>query len=332
MRQKQIDILKGISIICIVLLHFEDGIFPSFMNVAIGSFMISAFYFTSGWLMDASGNKRTMKEHIKKRWKSLGLPYLWFSLIFIAFDILLYLFGVYNEKYILREVYKTIILRGIGTLWFIPALFGGEIIWLYLKDKKTILKLLILIISLLYINIYHLFFDGKVDDLWRIIDAPFRVISNISTAWIVIAIGYYIHKYGSNTIHSLNKWQATIMGLLSVSLGFLLCNYGHFPSLGITGFLWSMLSYAGIMIFVMPWQNSFICRYFEYWGRNSLILMLTHYTIILELCVCLNNYLTKTSDIQLHGWVAIFYFVITMIIEYPIVWFINHKAKFLIGK
>lgn len=41
---------KGLSILCIVLLHYGLGAFPNQINVFIGSFMITAFYVTSGWV------------------------------------------------------------------------------------------------------------------------------------------------------------------------------------------------------------------------------------------------------------------------------------------
>lgn len=49
-RTKYIDIAKGIAIICIVLLHFEDGLFPQQLNTFISSFMISMFYIVAGWI------------------------------------------------------------------------------------------------------------------------------------------------------------------------------------------------------------------------------------------------------------------------------------------
>lgn len=65
-RIKYIDIVKGISIICIVLLHFEDGLFPQQLNIFIGSFMISMFYIVSGWIDALHHEHCTPKELIKK--------------------------------------------------------------------------------------------------------------------------------------------------------------------------------------------------------------------------------------------------------------------------
>ena len=139
-RHRYIDIVKGLSILCIVLLHYEVGVFPKELNIFIGSFMITAFYVTSGWL-DAMGSKAiSIKEYTRKRFQQLGKPYIYWSVIILMFDLILCLFNYYDAQYLAKEIYKTITLRGIGTLWFLPALFFGGIIWQWLK-RKALLKI-----------------------------------------------------------------------------------------------------------------------------------------------------------------------------------------------
>lgn len=48
MRERYIDIVKGLSILCITLLHYVHNVFPNEVNVFVGSFMITSFYVTSG--------------------------------------------------------------------------------------------------------------------------------------------------------------------------------------------------------------------------------------------------------------------------------------------
>jgi len=59
-RLDYIDILKGLSILCITFLHFEAGVIPLWLNVWIGMFMVSAFYFTSGWVMGLKDDKMSV--------------------------------------------------------------------------------------------------------------------------------------------------------------------------------------------------------------------------------------------------------------------------------
>ena len=74
-RERYIDIVKGLAILCIVLLHYENGLFPTKVNVFVGSFMITTFYVTAGWLMAMRKNALTTKELLHRRWQQLGLPY-----------------------------------------------------------------------------------------------------------------------------------------------------------------------------------------------------------------------------------------------------------------
>lgn len=52
-----LDILKGIAILCIMLLHYEDGVFSPQLNNVIGSFMITAFYVNTAILYTAKDRK-----------------------------------------------------------------------------------------------------------------------------------------------------------------------------------------------------------------------------------------------------------------------------------
>lgn len=103
-RERYIDMVKGLSILCITFLHYEQGILPQCINIFIGSFMITAFYVTSGWVSAMHPVQRSSKEIIKKRWKQLGIPYLWWTAIILVFDLILFGFGYYDahlskEKY-----------------------------------------------------------------------------------------------------------------------------------------------------------------------------------------------------------------------------------------
>lgn len=65
MRERYIDIVKGLSILCITLLHYVHNVFPNEVNVFVGSFMITSFYVTSGWVSAMHPSQRSLKEFIK---------------------------------------------------------------------------------------------------------------------------------------------------------------------------------------------------------------------------------------------------------------------------
>lgn len=327
-RERYIDIAKGFAILCIVLLHYENGIFTTVVNTFIGSFMITMFYLTTGWLFAMNPTQPTLKGLAKKRWKQLGVPYLWWTGIILAFDLILFAFDYYDGYFIQREAYKAIVLRGIGTLWFLPALFGGEIIWYWLFKKKN--RLLIIVAFLFTIairQIYYTFFEGHNETFWRIVDAPFRTIDNILGAWVIIAAGYYSYKLFAKYIASCSSKMLCLLGLFLCILAFFAAN--HFPVQFLWGYVAPVLGPLGFLLLFKSMQNFRLFDYFDYWGCNSLILMVTHYSIVEVLFTLIAE---KGLGYTFSGWVAIVCCIISMPLQYIIAKKINAHAKFLIGK
>lgn len=330
-REPYIDIVKGLSIICIVMLHYENAtLFPNCINKFIGSFMITAFYVTSGWVSAMNPTQRTMRELIRKRWKQLGVPYLWWTALILVFDFVLFAFGYYDTYFIGREIYKAITLRGIGTLWFLPALYGGEIIWYWIKKhNRTSFILIALILSLLYRYCYGHILGDKTETFYRIIDAPFRTISNILGAWIGIAFGFYSYKLIKGNPIKSSKGLLAILGLIFCSFAFISANYlpSFLSSLWILfAPLWGPL---GLLFLAKSAQNWIFMNFFKYWGVNSLNLMVTHYSVILVLFKII---IEEGFCIPFKGWTTLICFVLSMPFQYLLVTLINKYAKFTLGK
>lgn len=328
-RERYLDIAKGLAILCIVLLHYENGLFPTEINTFIGSFMISMFYITSGWVMAMRSNVLTTKELVRKRWQQLGKPYCYWTIIIICFDMLLWSIGYYDSHYILREIYKSVTLRGIGTLWFLPALFFGELIWHWLYKKKTIIKVVMLLAVLGYINIYHFIFDSCQDTVGRIVDAPFRVVANASSACIAIAVGYYSYHIIGKKFKEWSSGKLFICGISLCLTAYITANY--LPTC--ISFLWGCLApLIGPVAFlclartVQDWR---VMNIFDYWGKNSLLLMVTHYSIILVLFQWLTENVLHES---FSGWISLGCFFLSMPIQYLLVPLFNKYGKILLGK
>lgn len=329
-RERYVDIVKGLSILCITLLHYENGIFPSYLNVFVGSFMITAFYVSVGWVSAMSPSQRSLKGLIQKRWKQLGIPYLWWSAIILVFDLILWSFGYYDAYFIEREIYKTVSLRGIGTLWFLPALFGGEIIWYWLKKQnKAGLIVGALVFSLCYQYFYHQLFDGGLESLYRIIDAPFRTINNMLGAWIGIAFGSYAYGFLKNRFFQISKCQLFVVGSCLCCSAFITSNYLPTVLSPFWGLLAPLFGPLGLLLLAKSVQQFKWLDYFNYWGINSLNLMVTHYSVILVLFIIgVENGLKQ----PFYGWITIICFIISMPIQYGLVKMVNRYAKFTLGK
>ena len=182
-RDASIDVLKGISILSIMLLHYEQGLFPGWLNVWIGNFMISALYFSSGWVQSNKPDS-TFKELIRKRWHTLGIPYLCFSALLIGVSLVFWAIGHYEFRIVLRDIYKTLTLRGIGTLWFLPALFGGEVLAWRFRHDGLLGRAVLVVVTIAFVCLYA-HWDSTCahsGDWWRMADAPFRTLHDILKA------------------------------------------------------------------------------------------------------------------------------------------------------
>ena len=85
-RLDYLDMAKGFGIILVVLGHMED--IATGTRVWISSFHMPLFFMISGILMAVkNGQERDLLQCLKKRYRGIIIPYLWFSLSYFIIDI-----------------------------------------------------------------------------------------------------------------------------------------------------------------------------------------------------------------------------------------------------
>ena len=333
-RASYIDAVKGVAILCITFLHFENGVIPAWLNTWIGLFMITTFYYTSGWVTGLQNKKVTPKELLQKRIKQLGVPYFWFSVLIIAFDILWVLFGFMETEMLFRDLYKTITLRGIGTLWFLPVLVIGETIFCFIKNSKR--KWIYVLIGMLIVFITNYLYYSlwsplrELTTIYKLIDAPLQPFVRGIAAWPIIAVGYIMSKYSWQAISKYSKTVVALIGAVSILFSVTLVIFPPFEIYYLNSFLNNTLPAFGfICLFYIIGSKNHFSRFFIYWGINSLILMCTHYSIIEEILKTFDNTFVHSG---FKGPITIIYFIFTIMVSYPIVMLFNGKLKFMLGK
>lgn len=324
-REKYLDNVKGISILCIVLLHYVCGIFPDEFNVFVGSFMITAFYVVSGWLSAMKSTDLTLKQFAGKRFRQLGIPYLYWTIIILVFDTVLWLVGYYDSYYIIKEIYKAIVLRGIGTLWFLPALFVGGVIWHVLSNKSKWIILVALCLTIGYQCIYTQIFSQEDPVGMKILNAPFRAIYNMLQAWIGIAFGYYSYHWSVKYLN--NRVSLFIVGLTLLAIAYITANYYPFDLAIGWHYLAPLIGPLGLIYLTKSMPQEL--NYLNYWGCNSLNLMVTHYSITLVLFKIL---VENVLEIRFYGWITLAAFLVSMPIQHLLVSFVNKYARCTLGK
>lgn len=334
-RSQSIDMVKGLSIMTLFYLHFENG----WMNIDYNIFLVRspAFYMVVGWLWGMSSHKRTVKEHWAKRLKGLVMPYLWFSLIFLVFDVIMILLYQFDSFVIWRDVYKTLCLRGIGTLWFLPALLGGEMSFLFLRDRSWKLKGIIYFIAFLLIVAYKYWFvhcNYTTFHLKEILDAPFRVVRDISDAFIYLSIAYYTSLNWGKRIFNAHKSNLFVYGILFLVLSFCIMNFALFPIEFIYNFMFiigNLCAGYGILFFFKSIEHiKLIEKPLSYFGRNSLTIMAFHFCMLLPIAQAVDKSVFHYS--AFYGERTIVYFLIAVILQIGIIEIVNRKFKFIIGK
>lgn len=332
-RATYIDAAKGVAILCIAFLHFEKGVIPYWLNIWIGLFMITTFYFTAGWVRALQDKRISCKELCLKRIKQLGVPYLWFSLLILLFDLIWCAAGYMESRIVLRDIYKTITLRGIGTLWFLPALFIGELLFNYIKNGRR-WWLRAIVGALVTFGVSHLYYNlwaplRGISDFYKLIDSPMQPIVRGLAAWPVVAAGYLTAKYLWKRMSSLGSVALALIGCGVLAFSILLILQPPFRIFFVNDMLSNCLPALGFMCLFAACAQNIIKRFFVFWGVNSLVLMCTHYSILQEIFITFNK---EVMHRPFEGWITIVYFIITLILTYPLVSLFNGKLKFMIGK
>lgn len=338
-RIQYIDALKGVAILCICMLHFEDGVFPHWINVWVGCFMITAFYFTAGWVYALKPQKWDARKTFRKRLKQLGEPYLWFSGLLLGVTAIWIAIGHVPSTTLPKELFKTICLRGIGTLWFIPALGFGEVIFCFLMSVKRNHHIPLLIgmltVSILADNYYSYCLNSfDIRNTYPLIHTIIYPYICILTAWPMIYIGYWCSKLVSRHLSSNGNIRYRVCigfaGILLIILSAIFIHHPPTPFWHSNLVLYTVLPSLGIIGIFYALEGSLLTSFFAYWGVNSLVLMCTHYTITLELCKIFDSIVLGNDDFS--GVRTLIYFAICILATYPMILFFNKKAPFFLGK
>lgn len=348
MRINVVDIIKGIAIIMIVNVHLISGQFFS-----LGStFHVVAFFFASGIIHGISEkwNSIPVRTFVKQKATRLLYPYLTLSICYIIFHFLLNIARgdeIVNDVIITSSI-NTITFRGIGTLWFLPVMFGGEII--FYISKKCKIRDWISILTGMGVIFLSSFFNSKGicgikwygdNSLYGLlINTPLTILLSSAIASLFISIGFVFYKilpkslWGSEIS---NKTMAivTIICLISYFIDFLCLKYYssdlHKLNIG-DSVIFIICSLSGIIFvsslsLIIERYTVYISSFLQFCGKNSLIIMTTH----TEYYINSIAYLTVTiilSSLKLtftNKLISGLSLCLIFIIEFGICYLVNHS-------
>lgn len=296
-RNNGIDVIKGICILLVVLSHtvfFES--LPTILGRIANGVFLNLFFMVSGYLAlkPNSEDKMPYLERIGKRFKSLIIPYIVFSLGTILYHIIICV-GFHNTivsddyvgwELVERDIFCAFSGIGIGTLWFLPVLFLSfallQILLIILRKMGelprygtlVILGLTLVAISRTVIN------DFDTENLiGKIINEYMHMLYRICYGTGYSLLGYVLHgiltltKSKQKRLMLIIAFEALIgvMGVVTYSMP---KDYGIFD----------LIANIFIMVMILTLFESNAKEIFAKWmaplifcGQNSLSITIYHY-------------------------------------------------------
>lgn len=345
------DIARGLGIIFVVIGHIDTFYVP-FRNVVI-SFHMALFLLISGMLFfETREEQKSYLSVIGKRFVRIMVPYVLFSLISIMIEFIrLALQGIYHWPHFKSLLTSIWTLQGNSVMWFLPALFISECVFLTIRKMKNDIVILLLTVGLavlaIWCNTIKLPWKGAGDDLCI-------SLARGIFCTLFICIGYYFRKYIIPLkIPAYAGWIAAVVFLaISVKMNqinpkvdlrslkwgeawfsthskFVLHSY--LASLYLIGALSGAIAIILISRNIEKWSKTMVLKGLAFFGSNSLIIMATHLDwhvlhYSMDLAAGINRFLP--SPLFYHGVLL----AIVFAVESVLIILINKFAPILAGK
>lgn len=340
------DMAKGFGVIFVLLGHLQgDTIFgysPYILPLCtwIFSFHMPLFFLISGMLMNfKKDTEKDFKLLCKKRFKAIMVPYFWFSLFYISVVFYALFFGgTIAPETLYVNLWYVLSMYGMNVLWFLPTLFLGELLFLFLTKKLSAKKSIVVIAVLTALAstaswyLQQLTYDTPLKE--RLHEFSLVLLRPV-LACTFICIGYYVFYLFKQ--HEKLCIKELLLGILLVAVDIALTHVNNgvdFRSLVQKNlFFYYICALSGSFGLILICKNMKPLKLVKYWGVNSLIFMAVHNnrTVLygsMQLAMYLNQFITRAR-----GYFS-YLIVILVILLYVTVmtWLINKFFGFIVGK
>ncbi len=344
-RISYLDMARGIGMVLVVMGHVTY-ISPGVRHF-ITAFHMPLFFLISGMLLDIK--KEEEKSYSWLFWKKLQrimIPYVVFSMAsFVMESVRVWAKGLDEWNVVLRQLFQSCCLQGVSTLWFLPALLMSELLFIGIRKKNnhigTILVCLAIVVGCYLINDYEqiFYYYHSISRFYRLLhDVCSMIIRNLFCVGF-ICVGYYISHWFMKLTK--NRLLELVYLLGFAVLGYVAITNGgaaELRSVQIDSLPLYMLGAIGgsmtIVLLCKCLQGILfapISKIMEFYGRNSLIIMVTHMDFrILYISILLAQQIYFRVGIRTMFCILIVVWV--FILEIPLIWFINRYVPFILGK
>lgn len=304
------------------------------------------FFFVSGIIIE-SGEKYKIpfKDYAGKRLKTIAFPYLLWSAIGGLAHVLRY--RTLNS--VLSVGYYTLTLRGYSTLWFLPAIFFGELILYPILNSKHVklvsaISVVVGIAAMVGLNYLQTFVaETFVDTTYDLIDAPIHTVFATCTAATLLLIGVWVYKLVLKNIDERNIVVLIVAMVVFIGCSFLTqfnenvslngARLGKIPPLYFATGIPMCVSLLIITRFLCSFTYKF--PVLTWCGRNSLLIMCTHLPcyVLYAVQYIAKHIVERPTEESFQFYLYCFVvFIIVMVIEFVIVTVINKFFPWMTGK
>ncbi len=341
-RLEYFDLAKGIGILLVILGHITYISPP--LRIWIFSFHMPLFFIISGMLIHYKReDSLNYRDIFKKKAKGLLIPYFYFSILTIFADIcLLLLFQVGSWEVIWQNCFYTCSFYGISTLWFLPALFFGENLFLFIIKTFSKLQAIFIVFFLTIfcyfciINMQYLYTLPINPSLLYYIQHPLFVTFKGVIAMSYISIGYLSYPFFSSS-------PSTSFKSLGLGIIFLLCSIFLSPLNGNADlghlllnnlslyYTFGMLGSFGILLLcknikvksgLHPLNPIFILfQLLNFFGTHTMILMATHLNLYVSY-IAIRILLFFSPSMETHPpFMSFWIFILIIALETALIFF-----------
>ena len=344
-----LDMAKGVGILLMIAGHLIGALqgidnkpyfAPAYQFIT--SFHMPLFFILSGILLFLTGEEnKEMGVIVRRKARSLMLPYASFSLIYMVMNIWTCIFQ--PELLTFPELWKffiySVTCRGVSVLWFLPTLFFGELLFLWARKRfqDGRFDLLILIAGFFMFFFSPLFqWEGwESGKALMTVGALLQTAARSILATLFLLIGYRAARLLAG---EQKKRVLEFLGgiLLLAATGFL-CFQNSPVDMNFMIFdnfiLYILCACTGSFGVILLCRNIPKSRLLLFYGTNSLVIMATHmeFKVMLhsiQFAYWLNQYVTRAKE-----WVLFLTLAATItVLEAGIVFLYNHYFYFLLGR
>lgn len=215
------DIARGIGIILVVIGHIGSFYMP--FRSYVTSFHMALFLMISGMLFIETGiEKQKLLTVLGKKCAGILLPYFLYSFLAVLIEsIRLLAQNLFYWPHIRILLERTLTLQGNSVMWFLPALFVSEMLFLSIRrvshsccrskskncetektpsaaaDVITLLLVLVIAGIMVWCNIFEQAFYARHTgtELYERLHDVLSMLLRGMFCTIFICIGYFIRKY-----------------------------------------------------------------------------------------------------------------------------------------